>query len=49
MRLALEFLCDPVLDALISGEDNFENLPNILSKIAEDHTILCHRIRYAAG
>ena len=49
MGLALEFLRDPVFDALISGEVEFEKLPNILSKIAEDRTILCHRIRYAAG
>jgi len=47
MKLALALLRDPVYDALISGEDEFENLPKIMSKIAEDRTILCHRIRYA--
>lgn len=47
MELALNLLCDPVFDALITGEDAFENLPNIMARIAEDQTILCHRIRYA--
>jgi threonine dehydrogenase-like Zn-dependent dehydrogenase len=47
MQLALELLRDPVYDALVTGEDEFENLPNIMSRIAEDQTILCHRIRYA--
>ncbi len=47
MHLALRLLHDPVYDALVTGEDDFENLPNILSRIAEDQTILCHRIRYA--
>jgi 2-desacetyl-2-hydroxyethyl bacteriochlorophyllide A dehydrogenase len=46
MKLALALLRDPVYDALISGEDEFENLPNIMSNITEDRTILCHRIRY---
>jgi 2-desacetyl-2-hydroxyethyl bacteriochlorophyllide A dehydrogenase len=46
MKFALALLCDPVYDALISGEDEFKNLPNILSRVAEDRTILCHRIRY---
>ncbi len=49
MELALKLLGDSVFDALITGEDDFENLPNIMSRIAEDQTILCHRIRYAEG
>ncbi len=47
MHLALDLLRAPIYDALITGEDEFDNLPNIMSKIAEDQTILCHRIRYA--
>jgi hypothetical protein len=47
MQLALGLLRDPVYDTLVTGEDEFENLPKIMSRIAEDQTILCHRIRYA--
>ena len=47
MQLALGLLHDPIYDALVTGEDELENLPNILSKVAEDQTVLCHRIRYA--
>jgi len=44
--LALNLLSDPVFDTLVTGEDDFEHLPNIMARIAEDQTILCHRIRY---
>lgn len=47
MQLALELLGDPAFDALVTGQDDFENLPKIMARIAEDQTILCHRIRYA--
>ena len=46
MALALELLTDPVYDTLISGEDSFGSLPKIMARIAEDTSVLCHRIRY---
>ncbi len=49
LALALELLRDSAFDALITAEDDFENLPKIMARIAEDQTILCHRIRYAGN
>lgn len=46
MRKALELLCDPVLDALISGESNFADLPTDYGRVLADPQTLCHRIRY---
>jgi hypothetical protein len=47
MQLALQLLADPVLDALITGESRFEELPEVMATLAgaPGHT-LCHRIRY---
>lgn len=47
MTLALELLRDPVLDVLITGESTFEELPEVMARLAHEpgHT-LCHRIRY---
>ncbi|MFJ2813116.1 MULTISPECIES: zinc-binding alcohol dehydrogenase [unclassified Streptomyces] len=47
LALALELLTDPALDALVTGESAFEELPALLPKLA-DGTVpaLCHRIRY---
>jgi 2-desacetyl-2-hydroxyethyl bacteriochlorophyllide A dehydrogenase len=48
MQLALELLADPVLDALITGESEFESLPEVMARLAESPgDTLCHRIRYA--
>ena len=45
--LALELLADPALDLLITGESDFEDLPNVLATLSQDPTgALCHRIRY---
>jgi hypothetical protein len=45
---ALELLLDPRLDALVSGEGDFEDLPGVMAKLATDPAgALCHRIRYA--
>jgi threonine dehydrogenase-like Zn-dependent dehydrogenase len=45
---ALELLLDPRLDALVSGESDFEDLPQVMAKLATDPAgALCHRIRYA--
>jgi len=48
MALALELLADPRLDALISGESPFAELPAVLARLSADPAAaLCHRIRYA--
>jgi len=47
LELALSLLEDPVLDRLISGEDDFQDLPAIMARLARDPAgTLCHRIRY---
>jgi threonine dehydrogenase-like Zn-dependent dehydrogenase len=47
MQKALELLLDPRLDALVSGESDFEELPRVMSELSRDGTgTLCHRIRY---
>jgi len=45
--LALELLRDPALDAMITGESDFEALPEVMAALARDPgDTLCHRIRY---
>lgn len=47
---ALELLTTDALDALISGESAFDELPAVLARISEDAGgVLCHRIRYAGA
>lgn len=46
MAKALALLADPVLDALISGETVFADLPARYGAILSDPETLCHRIRY---
>ncbi|EDM69488.1 putative dehydrogenase [Roseobacter sp. AzwK-3b] len=46
MAKALDLLRDPALDALISGETPFEDLPAHYARILTDPDTLCHRIRY---
>jgi hypothetical protein len=47
MQLALSLLADPVLDVLITGESDFNALPDVMPKLAEASAgTLCHRIRY---
>ena len=46
MGKALELLCDPRLDALISGESAFSDLPADYARILSAPDTLCHRIRY---
>lgn len=46
MSKALEILCDPTLDALISGETAFDDMPTSLAAILTNPDTLCHRIRY---
>jgi threonine dehydrogenase-like Zn-dependent dehydrogenase len=50
MTLALDLLRDRRLDALISGESSFDDLPAVLAAVSSDSAaVLCHRIRYSAA
>jgi threonine dehydrogenase-like Zn-dependent dehydrogenase len=47
LDLALRLLADPALDALVTGEDRFEDLPRVLARLAEGPSdAICHRIVY---
>jgi 2-desacetyl-2-hydroxyethyl bacteriochlorophyllide A dehydrogenase len=47
MQLALSLLVHAELDAVITGESDFEELPQIMPKLAASAgDTLCHRIRY---
>jgi threonine dehydrogenase-like Zn-dependent dehydrogenase len=47
MALALSMLADPALDALITGESAFDELPQVMAQLASaPGNALCHRIRY---
>ncbi len=50
LRFAISLLADERLDALITDESPFENLPQVMAALsaAPDDT-LCHRIRYGSG
>jgi threonine dehydrogenase-like Zn-dependent dehydrogenase len=48
LALALDLLADPALDALVTGESAFEELPDVLPRLASGEVpALCHRVRYA--
>jgi threonine dehydrogenase-like Zn-dependent dehydrogenase len=48
MQLALSLLTDPTLDALITGESEFDSLPATMAALAESGgNTLCHRVRYS--
>ena len=47
MQLALRLLRDPVLDHLISGQSRFDDLPDVMSQLANGSLdAICHRIVY---
>lgn len=46
METALALLADPALDALISGQTEFSDLPARYADILADPGTLCHRINY---
>jgi NADPH:quinone reductase-like Zn-dependent oxidoreductase len=47
MNLAFRLLTDPALDALITGESSFDELPDVMAALAAGPTeTLCHCIRY---
>jgi NADPH:quinone reductase-like Zn-dependent oxidoreductase len=48
MQLALRLLADTVLDAIITGESEFEELPAVMDRLSSaPGDALCHRIRYS--
>jgi threonine dehydrogenase-like Zn-dependent dehydrogenase len=48
LALALELLRDPAFDALLTGESHFDELPEVMARLAEGSLpALCHTIRYA--
>ena len=47
LALALRLLADPKYDALITGESDFDDLPSVMSRLANGELpALCHRIVY---
>lgn len=47
IQLALSLLADPSLDVLVTGESDFDALPDVMARVATDPgDTLCHRIRY---
>jgi 2-desacetyl-2-hydroxyethyl bacteriochlorophyllide A dehydrogenase len=47
MALAISLLADSSLDALITGESAFDDLPEVMARLARaPGDALCHRIRY---
>jgi hypothetical protein len=48
LELALRLLADATLDALVTGESDFEALPATMADLARGPgDVLCHRVRYA--
>jgi len=49
VQLALTLLADPVLDTLITGESDFDALPDVMAQLADaPGDTICHRIRYCS-
>jgi hypothetical protein len=50
LELALELLRDPALDVLLTGRSRFEELPEVLPRLADGRLpALCHVISYGEG
>jgi len=50
LALSLDLLADPAFDALVTGSTAFDDLPDVLPKLADGSVpALCHRIDYRAG
>jgi threonine dehydrogenase-like Zn-dependent dehydrogenase len=50
LALALELLRDPAFDALITGESRFDELPDVMARLADGSLpALCHTVSYAKG
>jgi threonine dehydrogenase-like Zn-dependent dehydrogenase len=49
LELALTLCADPALDALFTGESDFDELPTLMPRLASGSLgALCHRLRYPA-
>lgn len=46
LALSLRLLADPAFDVLITGESDFDELPEVLPRLVAGEPALCHRIRY---
>jgi threonine dehydrogenase-like Zn-dependent dehydrogenase len=47
LALALDLLRDPAFDALVTGESRFDELPDVMARLAEGSLpALCHTITY---
>lgn len=48
LALVMDLLAEPLLDGLVTGESDFEDLPVVLARLATTAApwTLCHRIRY---
>jgi NADPH:quinone reductase-like Zn-dependent oxidoreductase len=47
MQLALRLLESPALDALITGESDFESLPEVMDRLSTSPAdTICHRVKY---
>jgi threonine dehydrogenase-like Zn-dependent dehydrogenase len=50
LALALELLRDPAFDALLTGESRFQELPDVMARLAAGSLpALCHTITYGEG
>ena len=50
LALALELLRDPAFDALLTGESHFDELPEVMARLAAGSLpALCHTITYGEG
>ena len=50
LALALDLLRDPAFDALLTGESRFEELPEVMARLAAGSLpALCHTITYDEG
>src|SRR5262249_43337080 len=50
LALALELLRDPAYDVLLTGESRFDELPEVMARLAAGSLpALCHTIRYGEG
>jgi threonine dehydrogenase-like Zn-dependent dehydrogenase len=50
LALALDLLCDPAFDALLTGESRFRELPDVMARLAAGSLpALCHTITYDEG
>jgi threonine dehydrogenase-like Zn-dependent dehydrogenase len=50
LALALDLLRDPAFDALLTGESRFDELPEVMARLAAGSLLaLCHTITYGEG